>query len=62
MFTWDIPRIHINSSNPGGGKFYSWSYHVSGFVWGLQRLSQEIKMKKYSDYASSWCEYTAFCP
>lgn len=56
--TWDIPRVHINSTNPGGGKFYSWSYHVGGFVWGLQRLSQETGIKKYSDYASAWCEYT----
>lgn len=57
-FTWDIPRIHINTENPDGGKFYSWSYHVGGFIWGLQRLSQETNNNKYADYASKWCEYT----
>lgn len=56
-FTWDIPRIHVITGNPGGGKFYNWSYHVGGFVWGLQRLSQETKLKKYQDYAASWCEH-----
>lgn len=58
IFTWDIPRIHINTENPDGGKFYAWSYHVGGFIWGLQRLSQESKNNKYADYAIKWCEYT----
>ena len=57
-FTWDIPRVHINTENPDGGKFYSWSYHVGGFIWGLQRLSQETKNYKYAEYAAKWCEYT----
>lgn len=58
FFTWDIPRVHINSDNPNGGKFYRWSYHVGGFIWGLQRLSQETKNEKYAGYAARWCEYT----
>ncbi len=57
-FTWDIPRIHIITDNPDGGKFYAWSYHVGGFIWALQRLSQETKIGKYADYANRWCEYT----
>lgn len=57
-FTWDIPRIHILAENPGGGKFYAWSYHVGGFVWGLQRLTQETGSQKYADYANRWCDYS----
>lgn len=56
--TWDIPRIHIIAANPGGGKFYSWSYHVGGVIWGLQRLSQITKNPKYNNYASRWGNYT----
>jgi len=57
-FTWDIPRIHINTDNPDGGRFYAWSYHVGNFVWGLQRLSRATGDIKYADYAARWCEYT----
>ncbi len=57
-FTWDIPRIHILTDNPGGGKFYAWSYHVGGFNWALQRLSQETGISKYSEYANRWCSYS----
>lgn len=57
-FTWNIPRINIITGNPDGGKFYSWNYHIGGFVWGLQRLSQETKNPKYTEYAAKWCEYT----
>lgn len=57
-FTWDIPRLHIITENPGGGKFYRWVYHVGGFIWGLQRLSEETKDQKYANHADKWCEYT----
>lgn len=57
-FAWDIPRLHINTSNPDGGKFYRYSYHVGGFVWGLQRLSQVTGNLKYAKYAEEWCTYT----
>lgn len=57
-FTWDIPRIHINTDNPDAGKFYAWSYHVGNFIWGLQRLSRITSDPKYADYAARWCEYT----
>ena len=57
-FTWDIPRIHINTDNPAGGRFYAWSYHVGNFVWGLQRLSRTTGDSKYVDYANRWCQYT----
>ena len=57
-FTWDIPRIHINTDNPNDGRFYAWSYHVGNFVWGLQRLTYATGDPKYADYAARWCEYT----
>ncbi len=56
-FTWDIPRIHINVENPQGGKFYSWNYHVGGFMWGLQCLSRELNNGTYAAFANRWCDY-----
>lgn len=57
-FTWDIPHIHINTENLDVKNFYNWSYHVGGFMWGLQRLSQVSGNHKYADFADKWCEYT----
>lgn len=56
-FTWDIPRIHIITKSPTGGKFYRWVYHVGGFMWGLQSLSQETNTSKYYDFTSNWCDF-----
>lgn len=58
QFTWNIPRINIVTSNPGGGKFYYWIYHVGSTMWGLQKLSQMTNDPKYNDYVAKWCDYT----
>lgn len=56
--TWNIPRVDILTDNPGGGKFYNWSYHVGCFVWGLQRLSAVTGERRYAAYADRWCDYS----
>lgn len=57
-FAWNIPRINLVTSNPGGGKFYYWIYHVGSTMWGLQKLSQMTDNPKYNDYVAKWCSYT----
>jgi rhamnogalacturonyl hydrolase YesR len=57
-FGWNIPHVDVITDNPTNGRFYSWSYHVGCFVWGLQRLSKKTGNQKYAGYADRWCEYT----
>jgi unsaturated rhamnogalacturonyl hydrolase len=57
-FTWNIPRINMLTAHPSEGKFYRWVYHVGGFMWGLQALSNETGNEKYREYASKWCDFT----
>ncbi len=57
QFGWNIPRINLLIDNRDGGKFFSWSYHVGGFVWALQRLGAATGDPKYGDYAARWCDY-----
>ena len=56
-FTWDIPRIHINTDNPDNS-FYTWAYHTGNLVWAMQRLSRVTDEPKYADFAARWCEYS----
>lgn len=58
--TWNVPRINMLTNNKEGSRFIAWNYHVGGFVWGLQLLSQATGNNKYAGHAAKWCEYSLF--
>lgn len=60
QLAWNVPRINMLTNNKEGSRSIAWNYHVGGFVWGLQLLSQVTGNDKYAGHAAKWCEYSLF--
>lgn len=50
---WNTPRVNLMAQNTD--KNMEWSDHLGGFMWAMQRLSDETGEGKYERFAQSWC-------
>jgi rhamnogalacturonyl hydrolase YesR len=60
LVTWTIPKIEILGDviDPlPWGTNYSWNYHNGGVAWAMQQLAEVTGEKKYSQYASNFCDF-----
>jgi len=58
--TWTIPKIEIlgDMINPlPWGTNYTWNYHNGGLAWAMQNLAEVTGERKYSQYATNFCDF-----
>lgn len=58
--TWTIPKIEVLGEliDPlPWGTNYTWNYHNGGVAWAMQRLAEVTGEKKYTTYASNFCDF-----
>ncbi|RPD42996.1 glycoside hydrolase family 88/105 protein [Chitinophaga barathri] len=57
ILTWTVPKMEIFADVINNGEFYNWNYHVGGFMWAMQALSDETKQLKYARFSRQWMNF-----